>query len=110
MVSSTSMVAVSTTETSFEGPLAVYKREPSGLKAIPHGRVPTVTELTVEPVVELRATTVPPLPVATYTRVQSGETATPIGLEGSPGTSIVVTTSWLEVSTTDTEPPFSAVT
>ena len=43
------MVAVSTTETSLEGPLAVYKREPLGLKAIPHGRVPTRTELITVP-------------------------------------------------------------
>ena len=37
-------VARSTTDTSFEGPLAEYKVFASGDNAIPHGRAPTSTD------------------------------------------------------------------
>src|SRR5262245_34096491 len=37
-------VATSTIDTSFEGPLAVYKVRPSGISATPQGRRPTSTD------------------------------------------------------------------
>src|SRR5687767_15633670 len=77
---STVSVSVSTTETSFDGPFAVYSRVPSGLKASPHGLVPTATEPTGLLVFVSIETTVPPRPVVTNTRWPSGDTTTPIGL------------------------------
>ena len=59
----TCIVAASTTDTSFELPLAVNSVEPSGLIATPQGRGPTSTDATCLPVCTSMASSVLPRPV-----------------------------------------------
>jgi hypothetical protein len=108
MVLITCSFFVSTTLTSLDGPFAVYSLLPSGVSAMPQGRCPTLTDPMILLVAGSITRTVPPRPVATYTRSPSGETRTPIGF-ASLGNVIVATTWLLATSMTETVPPTSAV-
>src|SRR3954465_962322 len=71
----------STTETSFEGPLATYSSPPSGEIPSPHGRLPTAMVLSTLPPAGAMTQTIPARPVLTYRRLPSADMAVPIGRE-----------------------------
>src|SRR6266849_8773604 len=63
----TAPVFTSTTETSFDGPLAVYNFRPSGEIPMPHGRVPIPGKILSTWLVATSITTIaPPRPQVTY--------------------------------------------
>src|SRR6187455_2409682 len=62
IVAATFHAPASITLTSFEGPFAVYRRVPSGLMAIPHGREPTESLPRTEPSALFSASTSPARP------------------------------------------------
>jgi len=66
----------STTETSSEGPLAAKRRRPSGERAMPQGRVPTLMVLTTSAVAASRTQIAPARPPLTQTLRPSGATLT----------------------------------
>ena len=65
IVATTFSDAVSTTDTSFDGPFAVYKNLPSDVSPIPHGRAPTRTLATTRAAARSTTDTVPARPIAT---------------------------------------------
>src|SRR5215472_16929407 len=107
----TVFVAMSTTETSFDGPLAEYKVLPSGESAIPHGRAPTSTEFTILLVAGSIVNTCLPRPVLTNRFDPSGAISTAMGLT-APGlpSEMGLVIAYLTASTTSTAPSFSAFT
>src|SRR5580704_10029447 len=77
-------VARSTTETSFDGPLAVNNSFASGENAMPQGRCPTSNDPVGALVAVSTIKTLCPRPVLTYSFDASGESSRNIGLI-SPG-------------------------
>ena len=104
------------TDTSPDGPLAVYTVWPSGLMPMPHGRVPTSANVRVTCRVATSITeTDRPRPLETNNSRPSGDSTAPMGRggpaspAGPPGMMFDVTVC-VATSTTDTAFPVSPVT
>src|SRR5438034_2553241 len=106
----TRCVGRSTTETSLDGPFAVYNDLPSGETANPHGRSPASNDAIARSVEVSITKTFFPRPVLTYALLPSAETTMPIGLTPGPERGTLRRGSWRIASTTVTNPSFSAVT
>src|SRR5437016_5978020 len=77
---------------------------------MPHGRSPTLIWAITDRVRGSTTLTAAPRPSETYTRLPSGETATPSGFVWPLPMGIVASTRFARVSTIESVPPISALT